>query len=80
MRDWVTRLDEFIKIAGRDILRNAGKISHEQALKKANIEYEKYKNRIKNQPSEVEKHFIKQIEEASKKIKNKIKKPTTKNN
>jgi len=41
MNDWIGKLDEFIKISGNDILENSGKISHKQALAKANIEYSK---------------------------------------
>jgi hypothetical protein len=68
MKDWIEKLDEFVKITGNDILKNAGKISHQQALNKAAAEYEKYKERTKNELSEVEKHFIKQLEGAAKKL------------
>jgi len=62
MKDWIERLDEFVKMTGFDILKNAGSISHEEALKKASIEYEKYKEMTKDNLSEVESHFIKQLE------------------
>ena len=68
MKDWTLKLDEFVKITGNDILKDAGKISHQQALNKAATEYEKYKERTKNELSEVEKHFINQIEGAAKKL------------
>jgi hypothetical protein len=64
-------LDEFINITGNDILKNAGAISHEKALEKANEEYEKYLNKTKNDLSEAEKHFIKHLEESNKKIEGK---------
>jgi len=67
MNDWIGRLDDFIKMTGNELLQNAGTISHQQALKKATEEYEKFKEQNHNQITEVEKHFIKQIEEASKK-------------
>ena len=67
MKDWIERLDDFVKMTGNDILQNAGSISHQQALKKANAAYEKYKEQTKNELSEVEKHFIKQIETTAKK-------------
>jgi len=35
MKDWIERLDDFLKMTGNDILQHAGTISHEQALKKA---------------------------------------------
>ncbi|MDP2237125.1 MAG: virulence RhuM family protein [Bacteroidales bacterium] len=69
MKDWIERLDDFLKMTGNDILRNAGKISHERALKKANAEYQKYKEITKDELSEAEKHFIEQIETTAKKLK-----------
>ena len=42
-----------------------------ELFQKARSEYEKYKELIKNEISEVEKHFIKQISITTKKIKNK---------
>jgi len=58
MRDWVERLDDFLKMTGRDILSHAGKVSHEDALAKAQAEYEEYRQKHLNDPSPVEKHFI----------------------
>ena len=69
MKDWVERLDDFLKMTGNDILQNAGSISHQQALKKAYAEYEKYKEQTKNELSEVEKQFVKQIDSTAKKLK-----------
>lgn len=68
MKDWIERLDDFLKMTGNDILQHAGTISHEQALKKANAEYRKYKELTKNELSEAEKHFVKQIETTAKKL------------
>jgi hypothetical protein len=68
MKDWIERLDDFLKMTGNDILQHAGTISHQQALKKANTEYEKYKEQTKNELSEAEKHFVKQIESTAKKL------------
>lgn len=42
MQEWVNELDSFLKMTRKDILKNGGKISHEQALKKAHEEYDKY--------------------------------------
>ena len=42
MQDWIDELDSFLKMTRKDILKDSGKISHEQALKKAHEEYEKY--------------------------------------
>ena len=57
MSDWVARLDDFLKLSGRELLTHGGKVSHEQALTKAQIEYEKYRALQVNQPAPVEKHF-----------------------
>ena len=42
MKDWVNELDTFLKMTRKDILKDSGKISHEEALKKAHEEYDKY--------------------------------------
>jgi len=68
MKDWIERLNDFLKMTGKDILQHAGIISHERALIKANAEYEKYKELTKNELSESEKHFLKQIETTAKKL------------
>jgi len=69
MKDWSARLDDFLTMTGNDILQNAGKVSHQKALDKAHLEYDKYKEQIKNELSKVEKDFIKQIENTSKRLK-----------
>jgi len=43
MQDWIDKLNEFLKASERQILDNAGLISHEEATKKAKEEFEKYK-------------------------------------
>ncbi len=58
MHDWIIKLDDFLKLSGRDVLENAGKIDHERALEKAHTEYEKYRKELLNTPSPVEKHFL----------------------
>ncbi len=68
MKDWIDRLDDFVKMTGNSILQNAGTISHHQALQKANTEYELYKEKTKNELSEVEKHFVKQIDATGKEL------------
>ncbi len=68
MKDWVDRLNDFVKMTGNNILNNAGTVSHKQALKKAGEEYDKYKALHKDELSEAEKHFVKQIETTAKKL------------
>ena len=64
MEDWIIKLDDFLKLSGRELLTHAGTISHEQAIERAQIEYEKHRALRINQPSPVEKHF----EQAVKKL------------
>ncbi|MCI8575471.1 MAG: virulence RhuM family protein [Bacilli bacterium] len=45
MQDWVNELDSFLKMTRKDILKDSGKVSREQALKKAHEEYDKYMQR-----------------------------------
>ena len=66
-----TMNDDFVKMTGNNILQNAGTVSHQQALTKANVEYEKYKEKTKNELSEGEKHFIRHIENTVNKLKKK---------
>lgn len=63
MRDWITKLDEFLRVSEREILQHAGKNSHEQAIEKARAEYEKYRQLHLNEPSLVENHFKDATEE-----------------
>ena len=65
MRDWVTKLDEFLKISGRKLLDHAGKISAEAAKAKAELEYNRYRALTDSQPRQVDADFekaAKQIE------------------
>lgn len=43
MADWIQKLDDILKLNGRELLTHAGKISHEKALEKSNEEFQKYK-------------------------------------
>ena len=43
MKDWSNRIDKFLLSDDRDILKDAGKISHEIACDKALTEFEKYR-------------------------------------
>jgi hypothetical protein len=64
MRDWIAKLEDFLRLGDRDILTHAGTISHEQALRKAELEFEKFRVLQLAQPSQVEKDF----DEAVKKL------------
>ena len=40
LKDWETKLDNFLRFAERQVLTNAGTVSHDQAVEKAEAEYE----------------------------------------
>ena len=61
MKDWLETIDDYLKMTRRDILTSSGHISHKQAIEKAHAEYNKYKNRLEDKLSPVEKDFIKSI-------------------
>ena len=73
MRDWITKLDEFLKLSEHELLDHAGKISAEQAKMKAELEYDRYRVFLDSQPRLVDLDF----EKAASKLKNlpKTKKP-----
>ena len=73
MKDWIVKLDDFIKMTGSELLQNAGTISKIEAENKALAEYTKYKETIKNELSEVEKHFLESVKENQKQIEKKAK-------
>lgn len=43
MKDWIDKLDEFLKVSEKQLLTHSGKISREAAVEKANVEYDKYR-------------------------------------
>lgn len=47
MQEHLEKLNEFLKLSGREVLQNAGKISHQKALDKAHKEYNLYKQKTK---------------------------------
>ena len=59
MKDWVTKLDDFLKLSGRDLLTHAGRITHDVALRKAHEEYEKYRLMQLERPTQAEEDFAK---------------------
>jgi len=54
MQDWIERLDEFLKFNRQELLDNAGRVSRKQAKEKAHEEYEKYRERLLQEPSDYE--------------------------
>ena len=55
MKDWTNELDSFLKMTRKNILTNSGSISHEEALKKAHAEYDRY---MQNRLTQAEKDYL----------------------
>lgn len=70
MADHIRELDNILKSTGRKLLSDAGKISHDQAEKKAVKEYKKYKAKTL---SEVEKSYLESLKQLEKNLKSKKK-------
>ena len=66
MKDWIARLDAVISLNGRELLTHAGKISHEMAISKSELEFKKFKDEQKK----IEKiQSLKELEEDIKRLK-----------
>ena len=66
MRDWITKLDEFLKLSEHELLDHAGKITAEQARMKAELEYDRYRVFLDTQPRFVDADFEKAAKELKK--------------
>jgi len=64
MAAWIKKLDDFLRLTEREILTHAGKVSHEDALAKANTEYEAYRKAQAALPQAVDEHFTEAVEKA----------------
>lgn len=65
MRDWIAKLDEFLKASGRPLLDHAGAVSADDARLKAEREYEQYRKLLDAKPQRVDADF----ENAAKELK-----------
>ena len=70
MADWIVKLDEFLKLTGRELLHHAGKISADDAREKAVADYERYRRLLDSQPRRIDDD----LDQAAKEIK-KLPKP-----
>ncbi|MHB1036472.1 MAG: RhuM family protein [Pirellulales bacterium] len=63
MADWIAKLDDFLRLSDREILTHAGKVSHDEALAKAEIEFAKYRQARSALPQPVDRHFDETLDE-----------------
>ena len=71
MADWISKLDDFIKMTGGEVLTHAGKIAAKLAEEKAILEYNKFQKTNVNKISLVETNYIDFVEFEIKKVKEK---------
>ena len=71
MADWISKLDDFIKMTGGEVLTHAGKIAAKLAEEKAILEYDKFRETNANKISLVETDYIDFVESEIKKVKEK---------
>ncbi|MCD7804875.1 MAG: virulence RhuM family protein [Oscillospiraceae bacterium] len=70
MSDYIRQLDNVLASGERPLLEDSGKVSHKQAIEKANAEYQKY---IAENLSPVEEAYLETIKDVEKTAKNKSK-------
>ena len=70
MQDWIVQLDRMIEIFDKNVLTDAGKVSHDNALAKAEKEYRKYQVKTL---SPVEEAYLDTIKTVQKQVEKKTK-------
>ena len=67
MNDWINATDDLLKFRRKQVLKDSGKISHKQAVEKAENEYEKYRvMQDQRYISSMDKFYNKYLEESNK--------------
>lgn len=74
MTDWVAELDKFAENYGKGVLKDAGTVSHQQAIDKAKTEYRKYQVKTL---SPVEEAYLETIKGIQKQVEEKTKEDNT---
>lgn len=70
MKDWINKLDDFLRLSERDVLTHAGSISNDAATAKAVAEYERFKANRASLPSPVDADFDAAVEKTTKIVRN----------
>jgi hypothetical protein len=61
MRDWIAKLDDFLSLSAHELLSHAGKITADAAREKAELEYQRYRRLMDEQPRPVDLDFEKAV-------------------
>ena len=70
MKDYIKQLDNILSATGEMLLSDAGSMTHEKAIDKAELEYKKYQTKTM---SSVEKEYLDAIKTIRKKVEKKVK-------
>jgi len=73
MRDYIAQLDAVLTSGGRQLLQDAGTVSHQQALEKAQAEYRKFQAQTLSPVEEAYLETVKGLEKTAKKKKREAK-------
>lgn len=71
MKDWVARLDDYLRMTDSEVLQNAGTVSHALAEQRAKEEYQKYKRLHSGELTQVEQAFLESVEATAKRLEGK---------
>jgi len=63
MADWIRKLDDFLRLSGRELLAHAGKIAHDEAMAKAEAAFETYRRTEASLLQPVDRHFLQAMDE-----------------
>ena len=63
MSNWISKLDDFLKLSDREVLSHAGKISHHDAKEKAETQLEAYRQKLSALPQPVDDDFSQSLDE-----------------
>ena len=67
MADYIKQLDNILSATGEKVLQNAGRVSHQEAIEKATIEFKKYQVKTL---STVEEDYLEILKSLEKKLTN----------
>ncbi len=66
MQDWLPLVDDFAERYGKGILNSAGTVSRQAAIEKAAEEYKKYRKRVSDLPTDVERDYLEAVKQVQK--------------
>ncbi|MDR3217149.1 MAG: virulence RhuM family protein [Clostridiaceae bacterium] len=71
MKDWVAELDKFSGLYGKGVLLDAGRVTHDEAIAKAEAEYAEYKKLTAEELTPVERAYLTTLKDIQKRLESK---------